>query len=203
MMVPSDEIEEYPRPRFSRFFLLPVAILVAGIALFAALRPAPDRDPDQTRQAPEFELPLLGGGTLTSAELKGDPVILNVWASWCGPCREEAPVFERIWRRHKGHGLRVIGVNTQDTDEAASDFVKDYGITYPIVRDAEQSLVEDLGLVGLPQTFFIDPEWQFLDSASGQRVASRGDTVVLGAISEEDLEARVAELLGSSAGPRP
>jgi cytochrome c biogenesis protein CcmG, thiol:disulfide interchange protein DsbE len=198
-MVPPEELEEYPRPKFRRFFLLPVAILIAGAVVYGVLRPAPDRQDGSSSVAPEFELPLLGGGTLSSDELKGDPVVINVWASWCGPCREEAPEFERVWRAYKDRGLRVIGVNTQDTDEAAQAFVDDYGLTYPIVRDAEQSLYRDLADIdGLPQTFFIDTEWRFVAEESGEELDSRGGTVVLGAISGADLERRIEELLGDA-----
>ena len=206
-MVPSDEIEQYPRPRFRRFFLLPVAIVVGVAGLVAALRPA-DRAVDEPIAAPEFELPLLAGGTLTSAELEGRPVILNVWASWCGPCRKEAPVFQQLWERHHHHGLQVVGVNTRDTEAAARAFVEEFGITYPVVRDAEQELVGELedisGIHGaLPQTFFIDAEGNFQAAESGDELATQGDTAVLGALSEEDLEARVDELLAPPTTPTP
>ena len=191
-MVPPEELEQYPRPRFRRFFLLPVAIAVAGAGLFAALQPA-----DEAKQAPEFSLPLLGGGTLTSDELKGQPVVLNVWASWCAPCREEAPAFERLWRKHGSHGVQIIGVNIRDSDAGAQTFVDEFGITYPIVRDADQELAGELDLIGLPQTFFIDRSWNFLASESGEEVSSQGGTTVLGAVSEEDLEAQIQKLLDS------
>ena len=198
-MVPPEELEEYPRPKFRRFFLLPVAMLIAGGLVYGALRPAPERNGASSSVVPEFELPLLGGGTLSSDELKGRPVVINVWASWCGPCRQEAPEFERIWKAYRGRGLRVIGVNTQDTDEGARRFVDEYGVTYPIVRDAEQSLYRDLtDIDGLPQTFFINEDWRFVAQESGEAIDSRGGTVVLGAISGADLERRVAELLGAA-----
>ena len=204
-MIPTEEIEEYPRPRFRRFFLLPVAIVLVGAAVYAALQPA---DESRPQRAPGFSLPLLDGGTLTSEELEGSPIVLNLWASWCGPCREEAPVFERLWRRHRHHGLQIIGVNTRDSDEDARRFVDEYGITYPVVRDADQELVGELedvsGLHGaLPQTFFVGRDGYFLASESGEEVATEGQTAVLGALSEEDLEARIQQLLAGSSTPTP
>ena len=204
-MIPTDEIEQYPRPRFRRFFLLPVAIVIGGASLFAALQPAEAPEPDGPRPAPEFSLPLVGGGTLTSEELHGSPVVLNMWASWCGPCREEAPALERLWKAHRGHGLQIIGVNTRDTDEAARGFIKKYGVTYPVVTDADQELVAQLEEISglrdaLPQTFFVGSDGNFLASDSGEEVATEGTTAVLGAISEEELEAHIQKLL---AGPPP
>ena len=206
-MIPADEIEQYPRPRFRRFFLLPVAIVIGGAALFAALQPAEESEPGAPQQAPEFSLPLLEGGTLTSEELRGSPVVLNLWASWCGPCREEAPALERLWRKHGHHGLQIIGVNTRDTDEAARGFVERYGITYPIVRDADQELVAQLEEISglrdaLPQTFFVGRDGNFLASDSGEEVTTEGPTAVLGAISEKELEAQIQKLL-AGASPQP
>jgi cytochrome c biogenesis protein CcmG/thiol:disulfide interchange protein DsbE len=206
-MVPDDEFEEYPRPRFRRFFLLPLAIVIAGAALFAALRPASQGGDDHPRPLPAFSLPRLDGGTLSSSELDGSPIVLNVWASWCSPCREEAPTFERLWRRHRGHGLRVIGINTQDNEASARAFVEEFGITYPVVRDVEQDLVSELeDFSGIsdawPQTFFVGIDGRFVSSDAGEALTTQ-DGTVLGAISEEDLEARIAELLGAAPAPTP
>jgi cytochrome c biogenesis protein CcmG, thiol:disulfide interchange protein DsbE len=203
-MVPSDELEQYPRPKLRRFFLLPVAIAVGVAALVAALQPA---DAPERAKLPEFELPLLDGGTLSSDDLEGKPVVLNLWASWCGPCREEAPAFERLWRRHRGHGLQIIGINTRDHDGPARDFVEEFGVTYPIVRDADQELVRELeeisGIRGaLPQTFFVGRDGYLVGSGTGNEVGSRGSTAVLGALSEEELEAQIQTLLGDPGSPQ-
>jgi cytochrome c biogenesis protein CcmG/thiol:disulfide interchange protein DsbE len=206
-MVPADELEEYPRPRFRRFFLLPVAIVAAAVALFAALRPASDSDGRPPASLPEFSLPLLDGGTLTSTDLEGAPLVLNVWASWCSPCREEAPTFERLWRRHRGHGLQIIGINTQDDEPSARAFVEEFGITYPVVRDADQALVAELeefsGISDAwPQTFFVGTDGRFVSSDAGDALTTE-DGTVLGAISERDLETRIAQLLGAAPAASP
>lgn len=203
-MVPPEELEEYPRPKLRRFFLLPVAIAIGIAALVAVLQPAEKPAP---QELPSFELTLLGGGTFSSEEIEGKPVVVNMWASWCGPCREEAPALERLWRRHRAHGLVVLGLNTRDQEEAAGAFVDEFGITYPIVRDPEQELVgrlEDIsGIVGLPQTFFVRPDGVLAGSVSGNEIGSEGSTVVLGAMSEEQLEAEVQNLLNASDSPQP
>lgn len=204
-MVPPDELEEYPRPKLRRYFLLPIAIIAGVAGLVAVLQPAEDRGAEQL---PSFELRVLDGGSLTSGDLEGQPVVLNLWASWCGPCREEAPAFERLWRRYQDEGLQVIGVNTRDHDDTARDFAEEYGITYPIVRDPDQDLVGQLeeisGISGaLPQTFFVGRDGSLIGTESGSEVGTQGSTVVLGAISEEELEAQIQDLLEDSSTPQP
>ena len=174
--------------------MLPFALFVIGAIVYGVLKPAPD-SAVKSRRGPDFELGLLSGGTLSSDDLEGSPVVLNVWASWCTPCREEAPVFERLWRRYEDQGVRFVGVNTQDTEEGALDFVKDFGMTYPVVFDREQELVEQLELVGLPQTFFLDSDYRFEAASTEERVGTGRGTVVLGAMDEEELRDRIEALL--------
>lgn len=134
--------------------------------------------------APAFELPLLDeSGTLSLASLRGQGVVINFWASWCGPCRDEAPVLEEAWQRYRDAGLVVLGIDREDTVEDARDFIDRFGLTYPNVRDAEDSLEGRYGLTGLPETYFVDRR--------GRLVAH-----VPGPVDElEDLEAGIAAAL--------
>ena len=197
-MVPIDELEEQHKRSKYRRPVVAVVIVAVGVAVGAfLLRP---RGPAHTTggRAPAFDLPLLdGSGTLSSKDLEGTPVVLNLWASWCGPCRDEAPVFERISNKYEGRVV-VVGVNVQDVEPAARDFVEEFGITYPVVVDEQRKLARALDYFGLPETFFIDHEWRFVGTGQGERIESSGDgrdTVVLGALSEEELEAGVRALL--------
>lgn len=148
------------------------------------------------KRGPDFELPLLGGeGTLSDDELMGHPVVVNFWASWCIPCREEAPTLEAKWRKYREEGVRFLGVNVQDAEEDAVGFVKEFGITFPSVRDTDQVLWRKFGVRGIPETFFLERTWTFVSVGSGEQVGARGSTKVLGAISPTLLESQVRNLL--------
>lgn len=110
--------------------------------------------------APDFTLDLLGDGQISLSELRGKPVILNVWASWCLPCRAEMPAIEKVYQSYKDVGLVVIGLNTtyQDSEVDAAAFVKEFGLTFSIVLDRDGAVSRRYLVTGLPTTFFIDRE---------------------------------------------
>ena len=134
------------------------------------------------RPAPEFTLPLFDGSELQLSQLAGQPVVLNFWASWCSPCRDEALPLERTWRKYKDDGVWVVGVNIQDTSEDAGAHVSEFDVTYPNGLDAAGAITVDYGVIGLPTTFFVDR----------QGVIQRR---WVGAISEGQLAAWVGELV--------
>ena len=186
------------RPRSTSFRIL--LALVPALAFIAILWFALARTGSQAvsgNAAPSFQLELLdGSGVLTDEDLKGKPVVINFWASWCIPCREEAPLLEKTWRAYKNDGVIFLGVNIKDAESDAKRFVDEFGITYPTVRDLDQSLTKDFGVKGLPETFFVDQRWTFIGAISGG--AQAGDqqgTVILGAISEDELVSNVEILV--------
>ena len=136
------------------FFLGLLAILGYGLTR----DPKFIASPLPGRPAPVFALPTLeSGDSITLAELRGSVVVVNFWASWCYPgCYEEAPVLERNWRAYRDRGLVVIGIDIQDTVEAAQKFIRDFGLTFPNARDTAGKVSIDYGVYGVPETFFVD-----------------------------------------------
>jgi cytochrome c biogenesis protein CcmG/thiol:disulfide interchange protein DsbE len=118
--------------------------------------------------APAFELPKLDGdGALTLESLRGKAVVLNFWASWCGPCRDESPYLESIWRGKRGRGLVLVGINEEDVRKDARRFAGRYGLTYPLVRDKTGAVRDDYRLHGYPESFVIDRRGRIVEYIAG------------------------------------
>lgn len=210
-MTESEEVEpaeQLDRPWHSRLTVVVPALVLLGLIVYGALTRVEPKVVAGGR-APEFELPLLdGSGALSSEDLEGSPVVINFFASWCFPCREEAPDLEALSREYADDGVRFVGVNVQgglppmllDSNEAALDFVEEYDITYPTVVDPDGELAKELmDFYGLPQTFFIDDEWVFAGEGSGRQVDERNGAAVLGAISKEKLRREIDAMLEKAA----
>ena len=108
--------------------------------------------------APDFRLPLLGGGEVALSELRGQVVIVNLWASWCPPCRAEMPALQEAYEAYRDRGLEILAVNTtyQDSQAAAARFVQEYGLTFPVPLDQTGEVSRSYLLRALPTSFFID-----------------------------------------------
>jgi len=126
--------------------LLGFGLLQKGEATISIGEPAPDR-----------ELPALDGArTGAIADYRGGWVLVNLWASWCGPCRDEAPELERLSRQRDD--LTVLGINVQDNGEDARAFVREHGLTYPQLRSVGDERSEAYGSSGVPENFLVDPK---------------------------------------------
>jgi cytochrome c biogenesis protein CcmG, thiol:disulfide interchange protein DsbE len=133
--------------------------------------------------APDGPMPRLeGGGSESLADYRGRWVLVNFWASWCEPCRDEAPELERFQRRHGGPDFTVLGIDSQDLSDDARGFVAEYDLTYPQLRDGNGDVADEYGTTGVPENFLIDP---------------RGNVQLLvrGPVTEEWLTDEVAPLL--------
>jgi cytochrome c biogenesis protein CcmG, thiol:disulfide interchange protein DsbE len=108
-------------------------------------------------QAPEFAHERLDReGSLALSSLAGKAVVVNFWASWCGPCKEEAPFLEQLWRENRERGLVVVGYDAKDFRRDARRFAERFGLTFPIVFDGPGDSLEDWGVTGFPETFVLD-----------------------------------------------
>jgi len=108
--------------------------------------------------APDFELPSLQGGPpIALSSFSGHVLVLNFWASWCGPCRLEAPGLRRVSEGYSERGVRFLGVDYRDDEAAGRAFVEEFQVPYPSVSDPAGSLAYDYGLIGFPTTLIIDP----------------------------------------------
>jgi cytochrome c biogenesis protein CcmG/thiol:disulfide interchange protein DsbE len=168
---PVDEAAEPPADRGGRRRLLGLAATVAVVGVLLGLLgwQVASRDKAQAvpadiaagsrPSAPDFELPRLDeDGVLRLSSLRGSPVVVNFWASWCVPCRDEAPLLQSAWERYRDQGLVVLGVDSEDFTDDARAFMARYGLTFPNVRDGEADVKSDFGLLGYPETFFVDRE---------------------------------------------
>jgi cytochrome c biogenesis protein CcmG, thiol:disulfide interchange protein DsbE len=127
--------------------LLGFGLLSKGEATIAVGDPAPDR-----------ALPVLGGpGEGSIADYRGRWVLVNLWASWCGPCRQEAPELEEFARRYRERGVSVLGINVQDNSDDALAFLRDHRVGYPQLRSIGDERSAAFGSTGVPENFLVDP----------------------------------------------
>ncbi len=142
------------------------------------------KSPLDGRPAPDFTLAQLTPGSappIHLADLKGKPLVMNFWASWCDPCKREAPLLQSTWQRVHKQGVTVLGIDYQDTNSDGLAFLQKYGITYKNVVDVKGKVSIDYGVADLPETFFIN---------------SRGTIVhrVLGELTEQTLQRNIQQL---------
>ena len=137
--------------------------------------------------APDKELSVLGGtGTGEIADYRGRWVLVNFWASWCEPCRSEAPALESFQRAHARDGFTVLGIDLDDSTGDAGAFVRRYGLTYPQLRDGDGSDRRDAyGMTGFPESFLVNP-------------AGKLALIRRGPVDQKFLAEQVAPLIGSS-----
>lgn len=109
-------------------------------------------------RVPDEPLPRLGGdGTGSVADYRGRWVLVNFWASWCLPCRDESPDLETFQRRHGGPAFTVLGIDTRDLTDDGLEFVRRHGLSYPQLRDGDGGRADDFGTTGVPESFLVDP----------------------------------------------
>jgi peroxiredoxin len=129
-----------------------IAALIAAAALaLPALAADPTGSP-----APQFTLGAKSGQTISLSQFKGQVVMLNFWASWCGPCRQEMPLLESIYKKYSRLGFTLIGVNVEPDSNAANEWLKQTPVSFPILYDKESKVSKMYDVAGMPSTVIID-----------------------------------------------
>ncbi len=169
--------------------LLALAVTALGLA-FARLLPGLPRPfgpgpggfgtPLVGRPAPDFALPLLNGGTLAFHSLRGRPVLLNFWASWCAPCREETPLLVRLHKIYGPRGVAFIGINAEDQPADARRFIAQYHVDYAVARLDDERLIDAFGVPGLPTTILIGADGIVAGMVVGGFVGPEGERTLTG-----------------------
>lgn len=140
-------------------YLLPI---VAVLGLLTLLAYGFTRDPREIKspligkRAAPFTLTLFDRGRFNLEAHRDNVVVVSFWASWCVPCREEAPLLEAAWRAYRDQGVVFVGVNVQDQESAAQQFIHEFGLSFPNGPDPGSRIAVDYGVYGIPELFFVD-----------------------------------------------
>ncbi len=149
-----------------------VLILLAFVLLLAArLIQTNQSEQRASGSAPAFAFTTFDGQKISSADLLGKGVVLNFWASWCDPCRDEAAMLEETWQREQGNDIVFIGLDYLDQEPAAKAYLAEFGISYPSGPDLQSAAARRYGIKGVPETFFIDPQGKIVDIVIGPIVS--------------------------------
>ena len=134
-------------PRALKTLLLAGLLLIACGPLMAASDPKP---------APDFTLKSRSGENIKLSELRGNVVMVNFWASWCGPCRQEMPLLQQLYDRYQGMGFTLLGVNVDEERAAADKMLKDIPVSFPVLYDNENKVSKQYQVKAMPSTFMVD-----------------------------------------------
>lgn len=158
----------------SELLVIPLLILIFAISCSQENKGSEnDRDSNTARN---FSLESLdGAGKISLDDFTGKPVVLNFWASWCGPCKEEMPLFESTWKEYKDKEVVFLGVDVMDDRDTAKKFIKNEGITYTNLYDPSGEVSNQYGVVALPATFFIDREGKVTAKNYGPFTGNEGE----------------------------
>ncbi len=163
--------------------LVVVAMIVLAVVMFSP-RPEETEVPPGTtdaKPAPDFTVILFSGKEVSLNDFKGKPLIINFWASWCGPCREEAPVLVKVAKEYKNK-VQFLGIVFQDTEVDAKKFIEEFKVKYPNGMDPGGQAAQDYQITGVPETFFIDADGmlraKWLGALTEERLKSLAEPIM-------------------------
>lgn len=162
-----EELLQEAQPSSRRGFSLGSVALIIGFILVAAVIGMQLARQNQTQPtsgpAPDFSLTTFNGDTFRLTEQRGKVVVVNFWASWCGPCRDEAPILQSVWERYRDQSVVLVGVAYLDSDQDSRAFIDEFGITYPNGPDRGTRISETYRIQGVPETFVVDQNGQIVE----------------------------------------
>jgi peroxiredoxin len=152
---------------YTRVAILGVLLVALVFAVYSSL----EKDPNAVKvgkEAPNFSLEQLNGSSMTLSDLRGKGVVLNFWGTWCEPCKSEMPALQKQYELNKDKGLVVIGVNIGQAQATVEPFVKQLGVSFPILLDSQSQITKLYRIGPIPTTFFIDPDGEVKEIFIGE-----------------------------------
>lgn len=173
-----DPVEQPGKRRISLMTVVIMAgavlmLVVIGVSLMRVGQSQPTSGP-----APDFMLRTFDGEVFSLAEQRGKIVIINFWASWCVPCRDEAPILQSAWERYRGRGVVLVGVAYLDVERDSLAFMEEFGITYPNGLDIGEKIAKQYKIQGVPETFIVDQNGEIVDLYVGPAKEGQLDAIL-------------------------
>jgi len=134
--------------------------MLAALAATVLMLPVPAPAAPASAPAPDFSLPARAGGDVSLASLRGQVVLVNFWATWCGPCRKEMPLLEQIYQRYKGLGFTLLAVNVEEDSGGADQWLRDTPVSFPVLFDRDNRVSKLYQVTAMPSTVIIDRKGQ-------------------------------------------
>ncbi|MEE8618987.1 MAG: redoxin domain-containing protein [Dehalococcoidales bacterium] len=147
-----------------------LTILASGILATGCSTPAEVSEveaPEIGKAAPSFQLTDIDGQTVSLSDFQGKPVLLNFWATWCGPCRFEMPYIQEVYNERSEPGLVILAINIGESFAKVKEFMQDYNLSFPVLLDLEGKVAEKYNILPIPTTYFIDSDGIIRDMQIG------------------------------------